>query len=163
MGSGVTHPTQRLDNAVHQRTRLGILTVLAGTKRVKFVFLRNVLDLTDGNLSRNLTVLDNAGNITVEKEPDGRRSRTWISITPAGRQALAEEVSAPTRDRPGRRAGDLDRPPNASGQACGPLKPGPSVSGARRTPVSHCHDCRYAANQETNPHRTHPTPTVDPP
>ncbi len=94
MGSGVTHLTQRLDNAVHQRTRLGILTVLAGTKRVKFVFLRNVLDLTDGNLSRNLTVLDNAGNITVEKEPDGRRSRTWISITPAGRQALAEEVSA---------------------------------------------------------------------
>lgn len=94
MGSGVTHPTQRLDNAVHQRTRLGLLTVLAGTKRVEFVFLRNVLDLTDGNLSRNLTVLDNAGNITVEKEPDGRRSRTWISITPAGRQALAEEVSA---------------------------------------------------------------------
>lgn len=94
MGSSVTHPTQRLDNAVHQRTRLGVLTVLADTKRIDFTFLRNTLALTDGNLSRNLTVLENAGHVTLEKEFNGRRPRTWITVTAAGRQALADEVSA---------------------------------------------------------------------
>jgi DNA-binding MarR family transcriptional regulator len=90
----VTHPAQRLDNVVHQRTRLGVLTVLTGAKRVDFTFLRDTLGLTDGNLSRNLTVLENAGYIAVEKQFDGRRPRTWIAITPVGRQVLAREISA---------------------------------------------------------------------
>jgi DNA-binding MarR family transcriptional regulator len=90
----MTHPAQRLDNAVHQRTRLGILTVLAGVTRVDFTFLRNTLALTDGNMSRNLTVLETAGYVAIEKTFEGRRSRTWIAATPAGRQALAAEVKA---------------------------------------------------------------------
>jgi DNA-binding MarR family transcriptional regulator len=89
-----THPSNRLDNAVHQRTRLGILTVLAGADRVDFTFLRETLALTDGNLSRNLTVLETAGYIAIEKGFEGRRPRTWITATPAGRQALADEISA---------------------------------------------------------------------
>jgi DNA-binding MarR family transcriptional regulator len=90
----MTHPAQRLDNAVHQRTRLGILTVLAGTARVDFAFLRDTLALTDGNLSRNLTVLETAGYIAIEKVFEGRRPRTWVAATPAGRQALAAEIHA---------------------------------------------------------------------
>jgi DNA-binding MarR family transcriptional regulator len=90
----VSHPARRLDNAVHQRVRLGILTVVDGTARVDFAFLRGTLDLTDGNLSRNLSVLEGAGYITIDKAFEGRRPRTWISITPAGRQALAEEIQA---------------------------------------------------------------------
>lgn len=90
----MTHPSQRLDNAVHQRTRLGILTVLAGATRVDFTFLRDTLALTDGNLSRNVTVLEDAGYIEVGKVFEGRRPRTWITVTPAGRQALAAEVAA---------------------------------------------------------------------
>jgi DNA-binding MarR family transcriptional regulator len=89
-----THPSNRLDNAVHQRTRLGILTVLAGADRVEFTFLRETLALTDGNLSRNLTVLETAGYIVIEKGFEGRRPRTWITATPDGRQALADEISA---------------------------------------------------------------------
>jgi DNA-binding MarR family transcriptional regulator len=90
----VTHPANRLDNAVHQRARLGILTVLAGADRVDFTFLRETLALTDGNLSRNLTVLETAGYITIEKGFEGRRPRTWITATQDGRQALADEISA---------------------------------------------------------------------
>jgi DNA-binding MarR family transcriptional regulator len=90
----MTHPANRLDNAVHQRTRLGVLTVLAGADRVDFTFLRETLALTDGNLSRNLTVLETAGYIAIEKGFEGRRPRTWITATPAGRQALADEISA---------------------------------------------------------------------
>jgi DNA-binding MarR family transcriptional regulator len=90
----MTHPSLRLDNAVHQRTRLGILSVLAGATRVDFTFLRDTLALTDGNLSRNLTVLENSGYIAVEKGFEGRRPRTWLAITPAGQQALAAEIQA---------------------------------------------------------------------
>jgi DNA-binding MarR family transcriptional regulator len=90
----MTHPAQRLDNAVHQRTRLGILTVLAGADRVDFAYLRNALALTDGNLSRNLSVLEAAGFVLVDKTFDGRRTRTWISVTVAGRQALDAEIEA---------------------------------------------------------------------
>ena len=90
----MTHPSLRLDNAVHQRTRLGILSVLAGASRVDFAFLRNTLALTDGNLSRNLSVLESAGYVSVEKTFERRRSRTWIAITQAGQQALAAEIQA---------------------------------------------------------------------
>ena len=90
----MTHPSLRLDNAVHQRTRLGILSVLAGASRADFAFLRDTLALTDGNLSRNLSVLESAGFIDVEKTFEGRRSRTWIAITPAGRRALDAEIQA---------------------------------------------------------------------
>jgi DNA-binding MarR family transcriptional regulator len=95
----MTHPAQRLDNAVHQRTRLGILTVLAGADRVDFAYLRNALALTDGNLSRNLSVLEAAGFVLVDKTFDGRRTRTWISVTVAGRQALDAEIEALARCR----------------------------------------------------------------
>jgi DNA-binding MarR family transcriptional regulator len=90
----MAHPALRLDNAVHQRTRLGILTILAGADRADFSFLRDTLDLTDGNLSRNLTVLENAGFVAIDKTFEGRRSRTWISVTPAGQKALTEEIQA---------------------------------------------------------------------
>ena len=90
----MAHPALRLDNAVHQRTRLGILTILAGADRADFSFLRDTLDLTDGNLSRNLTVLENAGFVAIDKTFEGRRSRTWISVTPAGQHALNQEIQA---------------------------------------------------------------------
>lgn len=116
----MTHPANRLDNAVHQRARLGILTVLAGADRAEFTFLRETLALTDGNLSRNLSVLETAGYITIEKGFEGRRPRTWITATPAGRQALADEISA------------LREIVQAVDQAAGPplrrvSRPGPAV------------------------------------
>jgi DNA-binding MarR family transcriptional regulator len=90
----MNHPARRLDNAVHQRIRLGILTILAGVTRVDFGFLRDTLALTDGNLSRNLSVLEAVGYVRIDKTFEGRRSRTWIAVTPAGREALAAEIQA---------------------------------------------------------------------
>lgn len=90
----MSHPTRRLDDAVHQRTRLGILAVLCEGGRADFAYLRDALELTDGNLSRNLTKLEDAGYVAVEKVLDGRRPRTWLSATDAGRHALAAELAA---------------------------------------------------------------------
>jgi DNA-binding MarR family transcriptional regulator len=90
----VSHPTRRLDDAVHQRTRLGILTVLCEGGRADFAYLRATLELTDGNLSRNISKLVSAGYVRIEKIAEGRRSHTWLSATPAGRAALNAEIAA---------------------------------------------------------------------
>jgi DNA-binding MarR family transcriptional regulator len=90
----VTHPSCRLDDAVHQRTRLGILTVLCEGGTADFTYLRDTLGLTDGNLSRNLSKLQDAGYVRIDKVIEGRRSRTWLSVTRAGRAALRAEIAA---------------------------------------------------------------------
>ncbi len=86
------HPTNGLNETVHQRHRLGILTITAEAKRAEFGYLREALDLTPGNLSRHLTVLEDAGLVEVEKGYEGRRPRTWVRITRQGRSALAAEL-----------------------------------------------------------------------
>jgi DNA-binding MarR family transcriptional regulator len=91
--TGESHPTAALDEVVHQRHRLGILTIAAEADRVEFSYLRDTLDLTPGNLSRHVTVLENAGLVDVEKGYAGRRPRTWIHITRAGRDALTAELT----------------------------------------------------------------------
>ena len=75
------HPTNGLDETVHQRHRLGILTITAEAQRAEFGYLREALGLTPGNLSKHLTVLEQAGMVEVEKGYAGRRPRTWVRIT----------------------------------------------------------------------------------
>lgn len=87
------HPANGLDDVVHQRVRLGILTIAHEARRVEFGYLRSELDLTGGNLSQHLGVLETAGLVEVEKGYAGRRARTWITLTHAGQAALAEEIA----------------------------------------------------------------------
>jgi len=87
-------PVNGLDDVVHQRVRLGILAVTHEARRVEFSFLRDTLDLTAGNLSQHLGVLERAGLIDIEKGYDGRRPRTWVSLTKAGGAALRAELAA---------------------------------------------------------------------
>lgn len=88
------HPTADLDDVVHQRHRLGILTIAAEAKQVEFGYLREALGLTAGNLSRHITVLADAELVTVHKGYEGKRPRTWVRITDGGRTALAKEMAA---------------------------------------------------------------------
>jgi len=94
--TGELHPTSGIDERVHQRHRLGILTITAEAQRAEFGYLRDALGLTAGNLSRHLTVLEEAGMVLVEKGYAGRRPRTWVRITGQGRAALAVELGALT-------------------------------------------------------------------
>ena len=87
------HPASGLDDIVHQRVRLGILTIAHEARRVEFSYLRDSLDLTAGNLSQHLGVLENAGLITIEKGFAGKRARTWVTLTPEGEAALSQEIA----------------------------------------------------------------------
>lgn len=88
------HPATTLDEVVHQRSRLGILTVLAESGRADFPYLKSVLRLTDGNLGRHLEILAADGLITIRKGYEGRRPRTWAEITEKGEASLAAQVAA---------------------------------------------------------------------
>lgn len=87
-----THPSNELDDVVHQRVRLGIMSIAHEARRVEFGFLRENLNLTGGNLSQHISVLESAGLIKVEKGYEGKRARTWVSLTKAGDTALRVEI-----------------------------------------------------------------------
>jgi DNA-binding MarR family transcriptional regulator len=89
----VTHPTGALNDVVHHRHRLGILTIASEAEQVEFGYLREALDLTPGNLNRHLAVLEDAGLVSIVKGYAGRRPKTWVRITRLGRKALAGEMA----------------------------------------------------------------------
>ncbi len=86
-----------LDPIIHQPVRLQImaaLTALPEEAQMGFVALREMLELTDGNLSIHLRKLEEAGYISVEKAFVGRKPRTFIAVTPQGRAAFEAHVQA---------------------------------------------------------------------
>ena len=87
------HPVQALDDTVHQRMRLGILSVLRSVPFVEFTVLKKTLALSDGNLASHLAALQRAGLVVVEKSDGPKRVRTTAAITNAGRQALEHELN----------------------------------------------------------------------
>lgn len=88
----MTHPSQQLNDVVHQRVRLGILAILAEADSAEFSYLKEALALTDGNLSRHLQVLEEAGFVRIRKGYEGKRPRTRVDATKAGRRAFADHL-----------------------------------------------------------------------
>ncbi|MGC1420562.1 MAG: transcriptional regulator [Acidimicrobiales bacterium] len=86
-------PIGDLHDTVHQRVRLGILTIANESRKVEFRFLQENMGLTAGNLSQHIRILEEAGLITIQKGTEGRRPRTWVSITRVGKVALAQEIA----------------------------------------------------------------------
>ena len=82
------------DPLLHDRTRLGIVSALAGTDTLTFVELKNLLDITDGNLSVHARRLENAGYLTCTKSFEGRLPRTDYKLTAAGRKRLRQETES---------------------------------------------------------------------
>jgi DNA-binding transcriptional ArsR family regulator len=77
---------QGLDRLFHERARLGIVTSLAGhADGLGFVELKVLCGLTDGNLSRHLQVLEEAGLVAIEKTQQGGRPWTMCRLTSEGR------------------------------------------------------------------------------
>jgi DNA-binding MarR family transcriptional regulator len=77
-----------LDELLHHRIRLGIVSALAGTDELSFVELRAVLKVTDGNLSVHARKLEDAGYIRCTKSFAERRPRTAYRLADSGLKAL---------------------------------------------------------------------------
>lgn len=83
-----------LDRVLHEKARLGILTALvAKPDGLPFTELARLCALTDGNLSRHLDVLTEAGLVEVKKGYDRRRPLTTCKMTPLGRRRFREYLA----------------------------------------------------------------------
>ena len=91
-----------LDRVLHEKARLGIMTSLVTRPEgVLFTELKRLCSLTDGNLSRHLDVLREAGLVEVWKGFENRRPQTLCRLSPDGRQrfvAYLEELEQVIRD-----------------------------------------------------------------
>jgi DNA-binding transcriptional ArsR family regulator len=83
-----------LDRVFHEKARLGIVSSLIGhADGLAFSDLKSLCDLTDGNLSRHLQVLQEAGYIDIEKGFDGKRPFTRCRLSRKGRVRFAEYLA----------------------------------------------------------------------
>lgn len=94
-----------LDRLIHERVRLGIVSALAVNASLTFNELKDMMALTDGNLSVHARKLEDAGYVQCSKTFEGRVPRTEFQLTDAGRRALEaylnhmEAIIQAVRDR----------------------------------------------------------------
>lgn len=81
-----------LDRLIHERVRLGIVSALAVNETLTFQELRDLLEVTDGNLSVHARRLEEAGYISCKKTFALRLPRSEYRLTPEGRRALERHL-----------------------------------------------------------------------
>ncbi len=83
-----------LDRVIHERARLSVLTSLVtNPKGLPFNDLKQLCGLTDGNLSRHLSVLERAKMVEINKSIEGNRPLTMCRITASGRKRYMEYLA----------------------------------------------------------------------
>ncbi|MBI5260456.1 MAG: transcriptional regulator [Bradyrhizobium sp.] len=83
-----------LDRVIHEKARLGLLTsLMTHPKGLAFADLKQLCGLTDGNLSRHLQVLQEAGLVEVIKGHEGNRPHTTCHLTKAGRRRFLDYLA----------------------------------------------------------------------
>jgi DNA-binding MarR family transcriptional regulator len=88
------HPRHRLDTVIHAPIRLSIMAFLSEVDRAEFGLVRDEVELTAPALSKQVSTLEEAGYVKVDKGYVGKRPRTWLSLTPAGRSAMTRHLAA---------------------------------------------------------------------
>ena len=77
-----------IDEVIHGRVRLGIMSFLMGAKQSDFVELKRNLELTDGNLGEQLKKLERKGYVKLAKGYHGRKTQMTVTITNEGQSAM---------------------------------------------------------------------------
>lgn len=85
---------KKLDPLLHSQLRLAVMSILMNVDEADFVYLKEKIESTAGNLSVQLEKLNSAGYISVSKGFQGRKPRTVCQITDHGRQSFAQYVDA---------------------------------------------------------------------
>jgi DNA-binding MarR family transcriptional regulator len=83
----------QLDRVIHEKGRLAIMSALAATAELSFTELRDTLNMTDGNLTTHIRILQEEGFIAVAKSYQNRRPLTTCSLTKVGREAFASYIN----------------------------------------------------------------------
>lgn len=85
---------QHLNKAFENRVRLGIMSILMVNHWVEFSTLKEMLDITDGNLASHISALEKIDYVEVKKQFIGKKPNTTYAVTKAGKQAFNEHLDA---------------------------------------------------------------------
>ncbi len=85
---------ENLDALLTAPKRLAAMGVIANAKKVEFSFLSEHFELSDSDLSKQMSALIDARYVTAKKVGKGRTRKTWYTATASGRRALANHVAA---------------------------------------------------------------------
>lgn len=88
------NPITGLNKIFESRIRLGVMSILIVNEEINFNDLKQMLEVTDGNLATHLVNLEENGFIKVHKGFIGRKTNTTYSITKSGEKAFAEHITA---------------------------------------------------------------------
>ena len=88
------NPIRDLNKTFDSRIRLGIMSALMVNDAVNFNELKELLDITDGNLASHLKTLEESGTIKVQKGFIGRKTNTTYSVTKTGEKAFKAHLAA---------------------------------------------------------------------
>ena len=83
-----------LNKAFESRIRLGIMSILMVNDQVDFTMLKDLLDITDGNMASHISGLEKLGYLKVTKQFIGKKPKTSYAATESGKAAFAEHVKA---------------------------------------------------------------------
>lgn len=84
----------QLNKEFESRVRLGIMSVLMVNDWVDFTEMKNLLEITDGNLASHSSALEKSNYIEIKKEFVGKKPKTSYRVTKSGREAFAEHLNA---------------------------------------------------------------------
>ena len=84
---------QQLDDIIHSRIRLAIISVLVSVDEAEFIFIKEKVKTTDGNLSVHLKKLESVGYILVKKEFVERKPVSSYTLTKKGIEAFEAYIN----------------------------------------------------------------------
>jgi DNA-binding MarR family transcriptional regulator len=88
------NPITGLNKIFESRIRLGIMSVLMVNEEINFNDLKQLLQVTDGNLATHLVSLEENGFVKVHKGFIGKKTNTTYAVTKAGERAFNEHITA---------------------------------------------------------------------
>jgi len=86
-------PFLNLDRVIHEKGRLGIMSLLAASAELSFTEMRDTLAMTDGNLTTHIRTLQEAGYVSVAKSYQNNRPLTTCSLTAKGQKAFTAYIN----------------------------------------------------------------------
>jgi len=90
----VKHILNDINKAFENKIRLGIMSALVVNRKIDFNSLKDLLDVTDGNLASHLKALEKREYISVHKEFVGRKPRTQYAATKLGKAEFKKHIRA---------------------------------------------------------------------
>jgi DNA-binding MarR family transcriptional regulator len=83
----------QFDPVIHAPGRLQICAILSAADEAEFAMIRDAIGVSDSVLSKHLKQLEEAGYVRPRKQACEGRQRTWLALTPAGREAFSAHVA----------------------------------------------------------------------